>query len=375
MSEAIKEEDFSQEPAQESHEFTAEVKKRGRSRVLALAIMFGVLLVALLLAIWFGKARLADWRAERDAAQAAKQAAAAQGANQRRGRDFDISDFFARPETAPAPAPPEPKQLPENFNQPGPVASVPPIPLAGGGTGAGQAPAAVPVLPPMMLSGENKPRPATVQDQARLTARKSMPSKTEQASAADLGDRSYVITRGSYIPCVLQTQLFSNVPGQSGCLIPDNIYSDDGTRLLVPRGSTVVGQYGQTLQNGDSRIAVVWERIKTTDGYVIDVDSGAADGVGTMGVGGFVDNHWGARIGAALLLSLIDDAVDIAVASQQGSGDTVYGNSTSRSSKTIAEKVLDSTVNIKPTLSANRGSRLMIYVSKDLWFDDVYGDQ
>ncbi|HEY9280656.1 MAG TPA: type IV secretion system protein VirB10 [Eoetvoesiella sp.] len=370
MSEAIKEEDFSQEPAQESHEFTGEIKKRGRSRVLALAMMFGVLLVALLLAIWFGKTKLADWRAERDAAQAAKQAAAAQGANQRRGRDFDISDFLSKPESKPAP--PEPKQLPENFNQPGPVASVPPIPLAGGGTGAGQAPAAAPVLPPMMLSGENKPRPATVQDQARLTARKSMPSKTEQASAADLGDRSFVITRGSYIPCILQTQLLSNVPGQSGCVIPDNIYSDDGSRLLVPRGSTVVGQYGQTLQNGDSRIAVVWERIKTTNGYVIDVDSGAADGVGTMGVGGFVDNHWGARIGAALLLSLIDDAVDIAVASQQGSGDTVYGNSTSRSSKNIAEKVLDSTVNIKPTLSANRGARLMIYVSKDLWFDGVY---
>jgi len=371
MSEAIKEEDFNDdEPAQESHEFTGETQKRGRSRVAVLAMMFGILLVALLLAIWFGKTKLADWRAEREAAQAEKQAAAAQGANQRRNRDFDVNDFLTKPK--PAQTPPEPKQLPQNFNQPGPAAAVPPIPLAGGG-GAGQAgQAAPPPPPPMMLSGENKTRPGTVQDQARLTASKTMPSKTEQASAADLGDRSYVITRGSYIPCILQTQLYSNVPGQSGCVIPDNIYSDDGSRLLVPRGSTVVGQYGQTLQNGDSRIAVIWERIKTTDGYVIDVDSGAADGVGTMGVGGFVDNHWGARIGAALLLSLIDDAVDIAVASQQGSGDTVYGNSTSRSTKNIAEKVLDSTINIRPTLSANRGARLMIYVSKDLWFDSVY---
>lgn len=368
MSEAIKEEDFNQEPAQEDHQFTGETKGRPRSRIAILAMMFGILLLALLLAIWFGKTKLDNWRDDRNAAQAAKQAAAAQGANQRQGRSFDFSDFLPAPK--PEPTPPEPK-LPENFNQPGPAASTPPIPLARG-TGAGQAaPVKAPVLPPMMLSGDNNKRPNTVQDQARLTARKSMPSKTEQASAADLGDRSFVITRGSYIPCILQTQLYSNVPGQSGCVIPENIYSDDGSRLLVPRGSTVVGQYGQTLQNGDSRIAVIWERIKTTDGYVIDVDSGAADGVGTMGVGGFIDNHWGARIGAALLLSLIDDAVDIAVASQQ-SGDTVYGNSTSRSTKSIAEKVLDSTINIKPTLSANRGARLMIYVSKDLWFDDVY---
>ena len=317
---------------------------------------------------------MSDWRAEREADQSAKQAVASLNANQRRGRDFDLSDFLASP-TPEQPATPAPKQLPENFYQPGPVTSVPPIHLAGGTAGQpGHAPANVPVLPPMMLSGENNNRPATVQDQARMTSRKEMPSKTEQASAAELGDRSLVITRGSYIPCILQTQLFSNIPGQSGCVIPDDIYSDDGSRLLVARGSTVVGQYGQTLQNGDSRIAVVWERIKTTDGFVIDVDSGAADGVGTMGVGGFIDNHWSERLGAALLLSLIDDAVDIAIARQRGSGGTVYGNSTARSSKNVSQKVLNATINIKPTLSANRGARLMIYVSKDLWFDDVYGD-
>lgn len=374
MSEAIKEEDFSQEPLQESHEFKGETKKHERSRVLALAIMFAVFLIALLLVIWFGKTKLTDWRAEREADQSAKQAAASQGASQRRGRDFDVSDFL--PGTgAERPAIQEPKQLPDNFYQPGPAMNVPPIPLAGGAAGhPGQAPANAPALPSMMLSGENNIRSATVQDQARLAARKEMPSKTEQTSAADLGDRSFVITRGSYIPCILQTQLYSNVPGQSGCMIPDDIYSDDGSRLLVARGSTVVGQYGQTLQNGDSRIAVVWERIKTTDGYVIDVDSGAADGVGTMGVSGFIDNHWSERLAAALMLSLIDDAVDIVVARQRGSGSTPYGNSTSRSSKNVAQKVLNATINIKPTLSANRGARLMIYVSKDLWFDDVYGD-
>ncbi|BBL36045.1 hypothetical protein Nstercoris_02324 (plasmid) [Nitrosomonas stercoris] len=377
MSDAIKEEDFDQEPLEESHEFKGEIKqdKVFRSRVFTLALMFGVFLAALLLVIWFGKMKLSDWRAEREASQLAKQAEASASANQRQSRDFSVNDLFVDPQVQPEQSPP-PKQLPENFYQPSPVTNAAPIPLAGVATGqySGHDPASVPAPPPMMLSGENNSRPATVQDQARLTSRKDMPSKTEQASAAELGDRSLVIARGSYIPCILQTQLFSNVPGQSGCVIPDDIYSDDGTRLLVARGSTVVGQYGQTLQHGDSRIAVVWERIKTTDGYVIDVDSGAADGVGTMGVGGFVDNHWPERLGAALLLSLIDDAVDIAIARQQRSGGTIYGSSTARSSKNVSEKVLNATINIRPTLSANRGARLMIYVSKDLWFDDVYGD-
>lgn len=370
MSDPITAEDFNQPTAAESHKFSGgEAKRRGQSRVIALAMMFGVLLVALLIALWFSKTKLAEWKSERDATQAAKQAAAARDANQRKGRTFDLGDFAPSVENKETPPKPAPKQLPQHFDQPAPSAALPPLPLTSRAAGARTTPSAA--LPPLMLSGETKVRPDSVQDQARLLAVKTLPTKTEQRTAASLGDRSYVITRGSYIPCVLQTQLFSNVPGQAGCVIPENIYSDDGSRLLVPRGSTVVGEYGQTMKNGDTRIAVVWDRIKTTDGYVIDVDSGAADGVGTMGVGGTIDNRWGDRIGAALLLSLVDDAVDIAVASQSSSG-PVYGGSTSRGTKSVAEKVLDSTINIKPTLSANRGARLMIYVSKDLWFDQVY---
>jgi type IV secretion system protein VirB10 len=370
MSEPITAEDYSRKPEEGSHRFLIEPKKQGPSRLIALAGMFGVILLAILLALWFSKTKWAQWKVEHNAAQETKQAAAAESTSQRKGRTFDDPD--ANPPTkADEKSAESSKQLPNSFDQPAPNVTLPPIPLTSNAM-SGQSTSTVP-SPPLMLSGENKSRPATVQDQARLTARKTLPSKTEQASAAGLGDRSFVITRGSYIPCVLQTQLFSNVPGQTGCIISENIYSDDGSRLLVPRGSTVVGEYGQTMRNGDTRIAVVWNRIKTTDGYVIDVDSGAADSVGTMGIGGNIDNRWGERIGAPLLLSLVDDAVDIAVARQSSSG-PVYGSSTTRGTKSIAEKVLDSTINIKPTLSANRGARLMIYVSKDLWFDEVYGD-
>ena len=370
MSDPITAEDYNPKPEEKSHRFLIEPKKQSPSRLIALAVIFSVILLALLLALWFSKIKLAQWKLEHKTAQETKQTTAAEGANQRKGRTFDHADSGQSTKADDKPVEP-PKQLPQSFDQPNSNVALPPIPLASN-TMPGKSTSTVP-LPSLMLSGENKSRPATVQDQARLTARKTLPSKTEQASAAGLGDRSFVITRGSYIPCVLQTQLFSNVPGQTGCIVSENIYSDDGSRLLVPRGSTVVGEYGETMRNGDTRIAVVWNRVKTTDGYVIDVDSGATDSVGTVGIGGNIDNRWGERIGAALLLSLVDDAVDVAVASQSSSG-PVYGGSTTRGTKSIAEKVLDSTINIKPTLSANRGARLMIYVSKDLWFDEVYGD-
>jgi type IV secretion system protein VirB10 len=118
---------------------------------------------------------------------------------------------------------------------------------------------------------------------------------------------------------------------------------------------------------------VVWHRLKTTDGVVVDVDAGSADGVGTMGLAGEVDNHWGQRIGAALLLSLIDDVVSIEVARQSnGATSTGRATSTADTTRSMSEQVLSSTINIAPTITRNGGSRLSILVQRDLWFDSVY---
>lgn len=260
---------------------------------------------------------------------------------------------------------------------PAPIASTAPDPTLGVGAAGG------------MPLGGSPPRAATatipargvgrqtVQEFARLQEVKSPITGTAQASAAKLGDRSMLLARGAFIPCILETQLFSTVPGESSCLVPEDVYSDDGTTLLIEKGSKVSGTYGSTMKAGDSRIAVVWNRIKTTTGVVIDVESPASDGVGVMGLDGTLDNHWPERIGAALLLSLIEDAVSIEVAKQGGATTATQGTSTTNTAttstaKTMSEKVLESTINIPPTLTKPRGSRLAIFVKRDLWFDGVY---
>lgn len=367
----ITEEDFQQEHSSEEQnfKFEAEVnRKHSYQKIVVAALIFLVALAAIIGAFYIGKSRLDEWRADRAFAAAEKRNEARAGTS-RQGRSFE-TDFYQSEEPS----------LPDQFGDPKPKPkSTPPIPLLQSQptqpAAATQAkPEAAPEAPPLFAYPEKKKSEnyENVQEYAAMIKANSAPTETGQSSASKLGDRSFVLARGSQVPCVLETQLVSNIAGQTSCIISQNIYSDDGSRLLIPRGSSAIGSYGETMQLGDERIAVIWDRIKTTDGNVIDVDSGAADAVGTMGVGGHVENHWGKRIGAAMLLSLIDDAVDITVA-EQSSGNN-YGQSTSRSTKNLAEKVLDSTINIKPTLSTNRGARLMIFVSKDLWFDDVYED-
>lgn len=224
--------------------------------------------------------------------------------------------------------------------------------------------------------GENK-RPRSVQEFAKANQQQAV-TKTQQASAIPLGDRDFLLARGSSIPCTLYYQLNSNVPGPTKCIVSEDIYSDNGKVVLIEKGSGVDGVYGSSnLKPGDQRLAVAWERIKTPNGIVIDVDSIAADSTGTVGVSGEIDNHWGQRIGAAVLLSLIDDAIQVQTAKEGAQSAGAMGSSqpyqaTTSTSKSIAEKVLDSTINIAPTLRKNRGERVMVLVRKDLWFDTVY---
>jgi type IV secretion system protein VirB10 len=106
----------------------------------------------------------------------------------------------------------------------------------------------------------------------------------------------------------------------------------------------------------------------------VDIESPGTGQLGESGIDGYVDNRWVERIGAALLLSLIDDAVQIAVAGQgnDAAGSTVVMPSTTSSAGKLAEKVLDSTINIPPLIYQNQGAIVGIYVARDVDFSSVY---
>lgn len=199
-------------------------------------------------------------------------------------------------------------------------------------------------------------------------------TKTSGASASMLGNRNFILAKGSYIQCVLDTKLDTTVPGQTKCTIARNIYSDNGKVLLVERGSTVSGEYKSNMQQGQGRIFVLWTRIKTPDGVVINLNSSGTDSLGGGGIPGHVDNHFWQRFGGAILLSVISDAGQALANTASGSsGDTTvqFGN-TSQATQQMAAEALRNTINIPPTLSKNHGDLVGIYVSRDLNFSSVY---
>lgn len=245
-------------------------------------------------------------------------------------------------------------------------------------TGAGGVPAPAPSGP--LLSGGPPAGPASGSPQAgapgaNLFGGQLLASATPRVAAGTLGDRSLTLPKGTAFTCALKTRVISATSGLVGCQVQRHVYSDDGRVLLIERGSHLDGEYRITsVRPGTVRIPVLWTRIRTPQGVVVDIASPGTGPLGEAGIDGHVDNRWGERIGAALLLSLIDDSVKLVIQNQSADRDasTVVLPSTTASTRQLAEKVLDSTINIPPLIYQNQGGIVGIYVARDVDFSSVY---
>jgi len=200
-------------------------------------------------------------------------------------------------------------------------------------------------------------------------------SATPRTAATTLGHRSLTLPKGTAFTCALKTKVISATSGLVGCQVQRNVFSDDGRVLLIERGSHLDGEYRiASVRPGTVRIPVLWTRIRTPLGVTVDIDSPGTGQLGASGIDGYVDNRWGERIGAAMLLSLIDESVKLVIQNQANDrqADTIVLPSTTANTSKLAEKVLDSTINIPPLIYQNQGGIVGIYVARDVDFSSVY---
>ena len=179
----------------------------------------------------------------------------------------------------------------------------------------------------------------------------------------------YLLAEGTSIDCSLETAIDSSLPGLVRCLTATDVWSADGTVVLIEKGSQLVGETRAQVRQGMARVFVLWTRARTPMGVVVPLASPGTDSLGRSGLEGEVDTHFFERFGAAILISVIDGAIQ-AAASTRGDGDTVVLNSSS--SQDILTEVLRSTVSIPPTVKVPQGERIQIIAARDLDFRGVY---
>ena len=244
---------------------------------------------------------------------------------------------------------------------------------ATGGEKGAAAPTSTMALP---MSSMTAPKQANLANPTHPTLFGSMErSATPTVAAGLLGHRSLTMPKGVLFTCSLKTRVISATSGFVACQVQRNVFSDDGKVVLAERGSHLDGEYRVVqVRPGVTRIPVLWTRLRTPNGVTVELDSPGTGALGESGIGGFVDNRWPERIGAAMLVSLIDDAVKIVAADTSSStgNSTVLLPSTTAAGSKLAEKVLEATINIPPLLYQNQGSVVGVYVARDIDFSKVY---
>lgn len=192
-------------------------------------------------------------------------------------------------------------------------------------------------------------------------------SAIQTVRATMVADRNLLLSAGTVIPCTLQTAINSTQAGFVSCVINHDVYSENGRVVLLDKGTKVLGQYSGGITQGQARLFVLWTRALTPRGVALDLGSPAADSLGRAGLPGGVDTQFWARFGVGLVISVLEDASNVASRAVAG-----QGTYTTQVPGTTAQTVLQNTMNIRPILKKNQGDTAAIFVAKDFDFRTVY---
>jgi type IV secretion system protein VirB10 len=198
-------------------------------------------------------------------------------------------------------------------------------------------------------------------------------------SAKPLYNPNTLLLRGTYIRCVLESRVITDVPGYTSCVVTEPVYSVNGKRLLLPRGSKVMGSYNSDAIIGE-RAAIVWDRITTPTGMDVNMRSPSTDMLGAAGNPGHYSAHWAQRISSALLISMLSDAFKYAGAKHGPQETSIvngaivqnpYESNTARTMERLANMALDRNMARPPTVTINQGTIVNVYVARDVDFSAV----
>ena len=263
------------------------------------------------------------------------------------------------PAPMPMPAPPPPMAAPgtaaatERLRAPAVVFD------NGGGAGApAMAPAAAP--PAAMARSREGLSPE------ELFAER-VSGKADTATPDRMTSPSTTVAQGTLMTAVLETAINSDLPGFVRAVISQDVKSFDGRRVLIPRGSHLIGEYKSGLAVGQSRAYVLWTRLLRPDGVSIALASPATDTSGQNGLGGKVDSHFIKRFGAAILLSVIG-AAGQAVGGGTG---TVILSGPQQAVSAGAQR----DISIPPTVRVGLGQPIRVFTARDLDFSSVTNER
>lgn len=190
-----------------------------------------------------------------------------------------------------------------------------------------------------------------------------------RSRAGAMSNRPTTVPQGTLIPAVLETAFNSTGSGYARALVQRDVHGFDGTRVLIPRGSRLIGEYRSETAPGQKRALVTWTRLIRPDGVTIAIGSPTTDPVGVGGVRAKVDSHFFERFSGAILQTAMLIGGNLAARSVGDSVVVALPGSFPGAATTMPA------TQIPPTLSIRQGTSISVFVARDLDFTAVEAPQ
>jgi type IV secretion system protein VirB10 len=193
-----------------------------------------------------------------------------------------------------------------------------------------------------------------------------------QGSVHNLGKNSRLtdlttsMAAGTMIPAVLETPVDTSRPGLVRAIVSQDARGYDGRRVLIPRGSRLIGECGGETKSGQSRVLVTWQRVILPDGRTFELDSPAADSLGGSGIPGHVHGFFLARF----LNSALQSALYVGeTLLGRGPRTTVVVGATNSAVPTAAAQGFSN--GPQPKITVASGALINVYVAHDIDFSNT----
>lgn len=228
---------------------------------------------------------------------------------------------------------------------------------------------------------KRKPPPAVVPPQPSAPTHGTPPAKRpaptlhyhkesqDRDTSASKG-REYILAPTTFLPCVVETTVNSDVEGPLTARVTQNVY-DTATRhhLLVPQGSSILGHsQSSTLIYGNERLPTISLSLTLPSGQTVDLGNAPiTDQEGVTGLGGRVDNHYWRLFGAVFIGGALrggTQAVQMGVSGAGPAGSVIGGiaQQGGQVSQTVTGRALDA----RPTIHVAAGQLCHVLLTKPL---------
>ena len=190
----------------------------------------------------------------------------------------------------------------------------------------------------------------------------SVPARVEAPQDPPGWERIY---EGSFLEAVMATQLTGDFPGPVLAVVAIPFYSADRQRILIPRGTRVIGSAQAVTNQDQSRLGVGFHRLIFPDGNWVSLQFRGLNQLGEGALKDQVNRHYFsmfAAVGAVGVLS----GLTAAGGNPYEGGTASMRSGAGQGLGQAATRILDRFLNRMPTLTIRAGHRLRVWFTSDV---------